>query len=76
MLGTLSLALPFATKYPRQLAAIKRTALGRILNDFNWFWRSHMALFVVFYAALICHPWPGLPSVHGFPLHGYCWVRG
>ena len=35
----------------------------RMLNDYRWFWGSHMTLFVVYYTCLILHPLPGNPAV-------------
>lgn len=34
-----------------------------MLNDYRWFWASHMTLFVVYYVCLILHPLPGNPAV-------------
>ena len=47
------------------LAATQDTWLGKkVLNNFTWFYNSHMFMFGVFYVAVILHPWPGLP---GYP---------
>ena len=67
MLGTMLLCMPFAMHYPRQLKMLRDTAVGRFLNDFRWFWGSHIFMFFVFFAALICHPWPKLPTVRWPP---------
>ncbi|GMH34692.1 hypothetical protein BSKO_02553 [Bryopsis sp. KO-2023] len=36
-------------------------AVGRILNNFNFFWYSHQ-LFALFYLCLVMHPFPHIPN--------------
>jgi hypothetical protein len=52
------------------------TWLGKnVLNNFTWFYNSHMFMFVVFYVATILHPWPGLPGYSHTHGHSITWVR-
>ncbi|PRW60582.1 respiratory burst oxidase-like protein B [Chlorella sorokiniana] len=62
LLCALFLALPFATRYPKAWLN-RNTRLAKLLNDYRWFWGSHMTLFIVYYTCLILHPLPGDPSV-------------
>jgi predicted ferric reductase/Ca2+-binding EF-hand superfamily protein len=64
-LGVLCAFYPFATHFPRMSTWIRNTALGRVLNNFNYFFITHYMLLVLFYAVLFTHPWPGLPAVRG-----------
>ena len=52
-------ALCLRFNLPRTLPSLMR----RMLNDYRWFWGSHMTLFVVYYTCLILHPLPGNPAV-------------
>ena len=60
---------------PTQLPA-QNTWLGkRVLNNFTWFYHSHLFMFVVFYIAAILHPWPGTPGYSHTHGHSITWVR-
>ncbi len=51
------------------------TWLGKnVLNNFTWFYNSHMFMFAVFYVAVILHPWPGLPGYSHRHGHSVTWV--
>ena len=60
----LLLGYPFATYWPRMAKCIRGTFIGRILNNFTYFSITHIAMWVIFYVALILHPYPGTPSQH------------
>ena len=54
----------------------QNTWLGkRVLNNFTWFYNSHMLMFVIFYIAALLHPWPGLPGYSHTHGHSITWVR-
>lgn len=58
MLATLSTMFSFALPYPRKFAWLKAIALGRVLNNFNWFWATHKIGGGIFYSLLLVHPLP------------------
>lgn len=60
----LLLGYPFATYWPRMAKCIRGTFIGRILNNFTYFSITHIAMWIIFYVALILHPYPGTPSQH------------
>ena len=60
----LLLGYPFATYWPRMAKCIRGTFVGRVLNNFTYFSVTHIAMWVIFYVALILHPYPGTPSQH------------
>jgi hypothetical protein len=60
----LLLGYPFATYWPRMAKCIRGTAIGRFLNNFTNFSITHIAMWIIFYVALILHPYPGTPSQH------------
>jgi hypothetical protein len=60
----LLLGYPFAMYWPRMARCIRGTCIGRFLNDFTNFFITHIAMWVIFYVALILHPYPGTPSQH------------
>jgi hypothetical protein len=66
MWAALLLGYPFATYYPRMMKCIKNTAIGRFLNNFTYFSVTHIVMWVIFYTALILHPYPGRPSRHKY----------
>ena len=54
----------------------QNTWLGKkVLNNFLWFYHSHLLMFVIFYIAVILHPWPGLPGYSHEHGHSITWVR-
>ena len=56
--------------------SLQRTWFGkRVLNNFTWFYNTHILMFVVVYAAILCHPWPGLPGFSHSHGHSVTWVR-
>ena len=74
MWAALLLGYPFATYYPRMMKCIKGTAIGRFLNNFTYFSVTHIAMWILFYTALILHPYPGRPSRHKYG-RSTTWVR-
>ncbi len=55
---------------------MQNTWLGkRVLNNFTWFYHSHLLMFVIFYIAAILHPWPGTPGYSHEHHHSVTWVR-
>jgi hypothetical protein len=62
--GALLIGCPFAMWLPRKAKLIENTVLGRFLNSFTLFSISHIAMWFIFYVALILHPYPGTPSQH------------
>ena len=55
---------------------LQNTWLGkRVLNNFSWFYNSHLFMFAVFYIAALLHPWPGLPGYSHAHGHSITWVR-
>jgi respiratory burst oxidase len=62
MLATLLAGTPFAMKYPRSWAVVKRSRVGRALNNYTAFWNTHVVMAVVFFGLILVHPLPGLPS--------------
>ena len=77
LLVTFTIAAIFAFDYPKKLSIfnknpgekessmskLRRVAIriGRMLNNFNYFWYTHH-LFVIFYIALLFHPTPHIPD--------------
>ncbi len=58
------------------LVPAQNTWLGkRVLNNFTWFYHSHLLMFVIFYIAAILHPWPGTPGYSHEHHHSVTWVR-
>ena len=58
------------------LVPAQNTWLGkRVLNNFTWFYHSHLLMFVIFYIAAILHPWPGTPGYSHEHHHSITWVR-
>ncbi|GMH43662.1 hypothetical protein BSKO_11584 [Bryopsis sp. KO-2023] len=55
------IAYAFALDYPRRSKWIVHTKLGKVLNNFNYFWYTHH-LFAFFYILLLLHPSPGIPD--------------
>ena len=58
-----------------RLTALQNTWVGKRLNNFTWFYNSHMLMFVIFYIAAILHPWPGLPGYQHAHHRSITWVR-
>ena len=54
---------------------LQGTWLGRWLNNFQWFYWTHVFLFVVFVGALLVHPLPGLPGHQHTTIHSVTWAR-
>ena len=55
---------------------LQSTWLGKkVLNNFTWFYNSHMFMFAVFYVAVVLHPWPGVPGYSHRHGHSITWVR-
>ena len=73
MWAALLIGYPFAMWLPRKARLIEHTFLGRFLNNFSWFSISHIAMWFIFYVALILHPYPGTPSQHS-DHHNTTWV--
>jgi respiratory burst oxidase len=73
MWGALLLGYPFATWYPRKAKVIEKTAVGKVLNNFTIFSITHILMWIIFYVALIIHPYPGTPSQH-FDHHSVTWI--
>ena len=63
MLAVLLLGVAFAFTWPRQSAWLKDTSVGKVLNNFNVFWWSHMIMLAVFIVGLFLHPMPGSPQL-------------
>ncbi|GMH39883.1 hypothetical protein BSKO_07787 [Bryopsis sp. KO-2023] len=61
MLTLFTIAFAFAAPWPRRSAWIRSTRLGKVLNNFNYFWYTHH-LFAFFYLLMFFHPMPALPD--------------
>lgn len=73
MWTALLLGYPFAVYFPRQLECFKKTAVGKFLNNFVYFSITHIAMWSIFFVALVLHPLPGMPSQHKNH-HSTTWV--
>ena len=58
MLGMLCIAILYAFQWPRRASWIQNTAVGRHLNNFNWFRITHVLMLVTLIVCLFNHPPP------------------
>jgi len=77
LIVTYSIAALFAFDYPKKLSIFNKKPgekeeamsayrkvnlkIGKILNNFNYFWYTHH-LFAIFYMAILFHPFPHVPD--------------
>lgn len=58
MLTTLTVMFSFAMPFPRKFAWLKSSGVGKVLNNFNWFWATHKIGGGIFYLLVLMHPLP------------------
>lgn len=57
------------SEIPACLATQKTWFGKRVLNNFTWFYNTHMLMFLIFFVAIMFHPMPGVPGFSNVKSH-------